>query len=127
MAIVTLTDLRANSAPWTHPKLSILRWSADRLRLQNPRIPLNVTMPPGPLQYTFSTHYLAHRSDATSPHCAIETAEGAGDDRVYLTGLHEDAERQRQLSRSVGASIRLLRWVDDRAQEVMRWLDRLIE
>ena len=82
---------------------------------------------PGPLQYAFSTHYLAHRSDATSPHCAIETAEGAGDHRVCLTGLHEDAERQRQLSRSVGASIRLLRWVDDRAQEVTRWLDRLIE
>ena len=81
---------------------------------------------PGPLQYAFSTHYLAHRNDATSPHCATETSEGAGDHRVCLTGLHEDAERQRQLSRSVGASIRLLRWVDDRAQEVTRWLDRLI-
>ena len=82
---------------------------------------------PGPLQYAFSTHYLAHRADTTSPHCATETAEGVGDYRVCLTGFHEDAERQRQLSRSVGASIRLLRWVDDRAQEVTRWLDRLKE
>ena len=82
---------------------------------------------PGPLQYAFSTHYLQHRNDVTRPHCAIETAEGAGDCRVCLTGLHEDAERRRQHSRSVGASIRLLRWVDDRAQGVIRWLDRLIE
>ncbi len=82
---------------------------------------------PGPLQYVFSTHYLAHRNDATSQHCATEVAEGAGDHRVCLTGLHKDAERQRQLSRSVGASTRFLRWVDDRAQEVTKWLDRLIE
>ena len=32
---------------------------------------------PGPLQYTFSTHYFEHRNDATSPHCATEAAEGA--------------------------------------------------
>ena len=82
---------------------------------------------PGPLQYAFSTHYLAHRDDATSPHCATETAEGAGDHRVCLTGLHKAAERQRQLSRSVRATIRLLRWVDNRAQEVTRWLDRIIK
>ena len=50
---------------------------------------------PGPLQYAFSTHDLAHRNDTTSPHCATETAEGAGDHRVCLTGFHEDAERQR--------------------------------
>ena len=82
---------------------------------------------PGPLQYALSTHYLGHRRDVTSPHCATETAEGAGDHRVCLTGLHERAERQRQLSGSVGARIRFLRWIDDRAQEVMRWLDRLAE
>ena len=70
---------------------------------------------PGPLQYVLSTHYLEHRNDIPSPYCATEAAEGAGDHRVCLTGLHEDAERQRQLSGSVGASIRLLRWVDDRA------------
>ena len=80
---------------------------------------------PGPLQYTFSTHHLEHRNDATSPHCATEAAEGAGDRRVGLTGRHEHAERQRQLSASVGASVRLLRWVDDRILAVTRWLDRL--
>ena len=79
---------------------------------------------PGPLQYSLSTHYLEHLNDTTSPHCATEAAEGAGDHRVCLTGLHESAERQRQLSGSVGASIRLLRWVDDRALEITRWLDR---
>ena len=79
---------------------------------------------PGPLQYVFSTHNLEHRNDTTSPHCAIEAAEGAGDYRVCLTGDHEDAERQRQLSGTVGARIRLLRWVDDRALGIARWLDR---
>lgn len=81
---------------------------------------------PGPLQYAFSTHYLERRNDATSVHCATEAAEGAGDHRVCLTGPHEDAERQRQLSGSVGVSIRLLRWVDERAQAVTRWLDHLV-
>ncbi len=33
------------SAPWTLHKLLILRSSADRFRLQNPRIPLNLTVP----------------------------------------------------------------------------------
>ena len=79
---------------------------------------------PGPLQYTLSTHCLEHRNDATRPHCATEGAEGAGNHRVCLTGRHQEAERQRRLSRSVGANIRLLRWVDDRARLVTRWLDR---
>ena len=79
---------------------------------------------PGPLQYVFSTHYLEHRNETTSPHCAAEAAEAVGDHRVCLTGVDEDAERQRQLSGSVGAGIRLLRWVDDRALGITRWLDR---
>ena len=82
---------------------------------------------PGPLQYAFSTHYLDHRNDATSPYCATEAAEGAGDHRVCMTGLHAVAEGQRHLSRSVGSRIRLLRWVDDRSQAVTGWLDRLME
>ena len=79
---------------------------------------------PGPLQYVFSTHYLEHRNETTSPHCAAEAAEAVGDHRVCLTGVHEEAERQRRLSGSVGVGIRLLRWVDDRALEITRWLDR---
>ena len=43
---VKLTDLWTYSAPWTLHKLLILRSSADRFRLQNPRIPLNLTVPP---------------------------------------------------------------------------------
>ena len=82
---------------------------------------------PGPLQYLFSSHCLEHRRDTTSRHCAVETDEGAGDHRVCLTGSHEAAERQRQRSRSVGAGIRLLRWVDDRMQAVTTWLDGLFE
>ena len=80
---------------------------------------------PGPLQYALSTHHLERRDDATKPHCATEATEGVGDHRVPLTGLHEDAERKRRLSESVGASTRLLRWIDDRAQSVTRWLNRL--
>ena len=80
---------------------------------------------PGPLQYAFSTHHLEHRTDATSPHCAIETAEGVGDHRTCLTGIHEDAERQRQFSASAGIRISLLRLVDDHAFKITKWLDRL--
>ena len=42
---VKLTNLRTCSAPWTLPKLLILSSSADRFRLQNPRILLNLTVP----------------------------------------------------------------------------------
>ena len=42
---VKLTDLRTYSAPWTLPKLLILRSNSDRLRLHNPRILLNLNIP----------------------------------------------------------------------------------
>ena len=79
---------------------------------------------PGPLQYVLSTHHLERRDDTTSPHCPVETAEAVGDDRVCLTGVHQDAERKRHLSLAVGAHIRLLRWLDLGAERVTRWLDR---
>ena len=79
---------------------------------------------PGPLQYVLSTHHLERRNDTTSPHCPVEAAEAIGDDRVCLTGVHADAERKRHLSLAVGAHTRLLRWLDDRAEQVTRWLDR---
>ena len=82
---------------------------------------------PGPLQYALSTHHLEHRDDAARAHCATEAAEGVGDHRVSLTGIHEDAERKRRLSESVGAGTRLLRWIDDRALSVIRRLNRLGE
>ena len=80
---------------------------------------------PGPLQYALSTHHLECRDDATKPHCATEAAEGVGDRRVALTGLHEDAESKRRLSESVGANTRLLRLLDDRVLSMTRWLNRL--
>ena len=79
---------------------------------------------PGPLQYALSTHHLERRDDAAKPHCAAEAAEGVGDHRVALTGLHESAERKRRLSESVGASTRLLRLIDDRVLSMTRWLNR---
>ena len=79
---------------------------------------------PGALQYVLSTHHLERRNDTTSPHCPVEAAEAVGDDRVCLTGAHEDAERKRHLSLKVGVHTRLLRWLDDRAAQVTRWLDR---
>ena len=72
---------------------------------------------PGPLQYIFSAHDLQHLSTTTSPHCTIEAAEAGGDHRACLTGVHKVAKRQRQLSMTVGGSIRLLRWVDDHAHK----------
>ena len=80
---------------------------------------------PGPLQYALSIHHLEHRDDAAKPHCATEAAAGVGDHRVSLTGLHEDAERKRRLSKSVGASTRMLRLIDDRVLSITRWLNRL--
>lgn len=80
---------------------------------------------PGPLQYAFSVHDLQIRDDLTSPHCASEAPEGAGDHRVCLTGVHEEAERQRGRSRSVGSRVRMLRCVDDCTEAVRRWLDRV--
>ncbi len=79
---------------------------------------------PGPLQYVLSMHHLEHRNDATGPNCPVEIAEAVGDERVSLTGVHKDAERKRQLSLAVGASTRLLRWLDDRAVQITRWLDQ---
>ena len=58
---------------------------------------------PGPLQYALSTHYLEHRGDTTSPHCAAEAAEGTGDRRVCLTGLHREGGTTAP-PREVGAS-----------------------
>ena len=79
---------------------------------------------PGPLQYVLSMHHLERRNDTTSPHCPVETAEAVGDDRVCLTGVHEDAEQKRHRSLAVSARTRLLRWLDDRAEQFTRWLDR---
>ncbi len=79
---------------------------------------------PGPLQYALSTHQLDRLGYKARPHCPVESAEIAGDRRIDLTGKHERAEQQRQLANSVGSSIRVLRWIDDMTQKVMRWLDR---
>ena len=79
---------------------------------------------PGPLQYAFSTHHLGRRNDTTSPHCAIEIDECIGDHRLRLPGSHKEADRLRQLSRSVGLKIRILRCIDDRLQTMNGWLDR---
>ena len=52
---VKLTDLWTYSAPWTLHKLLILRSSADRFRLQTPRIALNLTVP----SIAFTLHSLS--------------------------------------------------------------------
>lgn len=80
---------------------------------------------PGPLQYALSTHQLDRLGCRSKQHCSVELDEGVGDRRTELTGRHERAEQQRALARSVGASTRLLRWVDDRIQSATCFLDRL--
>ena len=79
---------------------------------------------PGPLQYTLSTHGLLHRPYTTRPHCPVEPCEGAGDHRTQLTDRHPQAESKRQQASSPGGRRRLLRWIDDGAQAIGRWLDR---
>ena len=79
---------------------------------------------PGPLQYALNIHHMARLGYNTRPHCPVEPSETAGDQRIDLTGDHERAELQRQLASAVGVRTGLLRWIDDRAQSVTRWLDR---
>ena len=79
---------------------------------------------PGPLQYSLNTHFLNHRDDHTRPHCPIEPNETAGDHRLDLTDRHPQAEHQRRQTASVGTRVRLLRWIDNRAQSLTTRLDR---
>ena len=79
---------------------------------------------PGPLQYSLNTHFLDHRDDQTRPHCQVESNEVAGDDRLDITEHHFRAEQQRQRASAVTTRVRLLRWLDDRAQSIITRLDR---
>ena len=81
---------------------------------------------PGPLRYWLSSHHLEHMAEYTRPHCPVEREESTGDQRTNLTGRHEQAERQRQMSRSPGIRTRFLRLVNDTVQSVDNWFDRLI-
>ena len=78
---------------------------------------------PGPLQYSFSDHNLIHRCGSTRPHCPVEAAEGIGDQRTDLTDRHERAEQQRRIASSPGPRIRLLRWLDNRLEDLTRRLN----
>ena len=80
---------------------------------------------PGPLQYSLSTHQLDRLGCSSKPHCSVELDEGVGDLRAELTGRHEWAEQQRMLAKSVGATTRLRRWVDDLLQSATCFLDRV--
>lgn len=78
---------------------------------------------PGPLRYTLSTHHLERLDYKTRTHCPSELAESAGDQRIELTGRHEQAEKMRRVANSVDVKTRLLRWADDRAQTAIGWMD----
>ena len=78
---------------------------------------------PGPLRYALSTHHLERLDCTTKAHCSTELAEAVGDQRIDLTGRHEQAERMRQVTASPGFKTRFLRWVDERTELVYRWLD----
>ena len=79
---------------------------------------------PGPLQYLLSSHHLEKLADVTRMDCPVEAAEGSGDHRTDLNGRHQRAEHLRRLVASPGGRLRMLRWIDDRAQAVIDWLDR---
>lgn len=79
---------------------------------------------PGPLQYSLNTHFLDHRDDQTRPHCQVESSEAVGDHRLNITDRHPRAEHQRQRASAVTPQVRLLRWLDDRAQSFITRLDR---
>ena len=78
---------------------------------------------PGPLRYALSSHSLQRLDNATRPHCPAELGEGVGDRRAGLTGRHEQAELLRQLVNAPGARSQILRWIDDRARALTKWLD----
>ena len=78
---------------------------------------------PGPLRYALSTHHLERLDYTTKAHCPAELAEAAGDQRIELTGRHEQAERMRQAASSLGFRTRFFRWVDDRLETISGWLD----
>ena len=81
---------------------------------------------PGPLRYALSSHFLERLDYKTRSYCPVELGEGVGDQRIDLTGRHEQAERLRQLASAPGAKIRLLRWIDYQVQSVISWMDRAI-
>lgn len=78
---------------------------------------------PGPLQYTFSSHYLEKCIYQTKPHCDIERKRSTGNKYIKLTGRHERAEQKRQMSNSVSSRIKFLRFVDDLLFAVSKRLD----
>lgn len=78
---------------------------------------------PGPLQYLLSSHHLDRLAAVTRANCPVEAAESVGDHRTSLSGRHEQAERLRRLATSPGSNLRMLRWIDNRAQAVINWLD----
>ena len=78
---------------------------------------------PGPLQYSFNSHFLDHRDDITRAHCPVEPSEAVGDNRHDLTGRHPHAEQKRKRAVFPGARVRMLRWLDDTAQALMTRLD----
>ena len=59
----------------------------------------------------------------THKHCQVEFHEAAGDHRLDLTDRHPRAERQRRQASPATAKVRLLRWLDDRAQSLITRLD----
>ena len=77
---------------------------------------------PGPLQCLLSSHHLEKLADVTRVNCPVEAAESVGDYRTDLNGRHERAERMRRLATSPGSNLRMLRWIDDRAQAIINWL-----
>ena len=79
---------------------------------------------PGPLRYLLSLHSLEHLRHATRPHCPVELDVGVGDQRVALTGRHEQAERLRQLADSPGVYRQVQRWLDAGVRAAAAWLDR---
>ena len=78
---------------------------------------------PGPLRYALSTHHLERLDYTTKAYCVTESAEAVGDQHIDLTGYHKQAEQMRRTARSPGFQTRLLRWVDERAEFIYRWLD----
>ncbi len=79
---------------------------------------------PGPLQYCLGTHTLDRPQAETGTHCPVEPQEVAGDMRLDFTDRHPKAEQTRQETTTVGTRVRLLRWLDDFCQALVKRLDR---
>lgn len=83
---------------------------------------------PGPVRFSYGTHWLEHRQDQSRAHCPVETATLRGDRRVVLSAPDARA-RSRMQARLQAQSryrVRIARLVDRVVRWSSAWLQRFM-